>query len=538
MNNVIFKKELKRYFSTKHKEVSLITQKPKPEDFEYKDFNKHPIFVAENTSHDEKTFVETFANPLYSVLREYYTVVVEEDGDKVALKFFFGYKSRKEGKSWFKVVKNVDYISVNRKTGDVYAGFLHNYQKKKKFTRSIRRNYFLNKPLSTLISKIKNTTNALAMNGSDVATHAAEVFLDALSCPPNSLSSDIKLFRFYMDKKNLKYPNNFWVYDEVFIYPNFRKRLKKNDNNIVKTFMDVLNLKGKKLKKFLHECNKLNIKNYQSSREFFGDDWLNQDGNFIKDILESDYNFSFPTELKSLLTFEELKKVYSTYKNSILNKVVDQWTLSDHMRMYLQLKKYGETEIKWMTDGTDFRKFSEEHLDFTEKLQHYKKGTYTRIYPDFFQQNIEKEIDGYFPVILKTSKDYNGESLIQSNCVKTYIGRASSFIISLRKGNIDSEQRATIEYRIHKLTNTNILNAQRVQTLGRFNGGLDETWNEVLLKLDEIVVSSFLDKRFEKMKLTKVCQNGVIFSTESIVDSQGNLDWEINENLNVNYFEW
>jgi hypothetical protein len=95
-------------------------------------------------------------------------------------------------------------------------------------------------------------------------------------------------------------------------------------------------------------------------------------------------------------------------------------------------------------------------------------------------------VDGvYYPVVLDNSKNYNEESAIQSNCVKTYIGKAGSIIVSLRKGGVDSDERATIEYNMTKGLLNESVRISRVQSLGRFNKGLPENWNEVLLKLDE-----------------------------------------------------
>ena len=59
-------------------------------------------------------------------------VVVEKDGDKVSIKTFHGWKHRRAGVQWFKISKNMDFISVNVRTGDVYVGGLINFHLKKK----------------------------------------------------------------------------------------------------------------------------------------------------------------------------------------------------------------------------------------------------------------------------------------------------------------------------------------------------------------------------------------------------------------------
>ena len=88
-----------------------------------------------------------------------------------------------------------------------------------------------------------------------------------------------------------------------------------------------------------------------------------------------------------------------------------------------------------------------------------------------------------YPIVLKESDDYNDESKTQQNCVKTYIGRPSSIIVSLRKNSITSDERATVEYQIFKKDEQ--LTFNRPQSLGRFNTRLDETWTPALHLLDE-----------------------------------------------------
>jgi len=115
--------------------------------------------------------------------------------------------------------------------------------------------------------------------------------------------------------------------------------------------------------------------------------------------------------------------------------------------MYTELKMFGEQSLKWYSfeNKDDFRK---EHLDWTDKLQHYRMGTYTRIYPEYMYEVISQPLlEDFHSVLLDTSSNYNEESNYQSNCVKGYIGKPSCLIISVRKGEFQTE-RATIEYRM------------------------------------------------------------------------------------------
>ena len=53
----------------------------------------------------------------------------------------------------------------------------------------------------------------------------------------------------------------------------------------------------------------------------------------------------------------------------------------------------------------------------------------------------------------------------------------------MRRGEGDAEERASIEYRI-RLNNDKSFNLDRVQTLGKRNDRLDDTWDDALFKLD------------------------------------------------------
>jgi hypothetical protein len=142
-------------------------------------------------------------------------------------------------------------------------------------------------------------------------------------------------------------------------------------------------------------------------------------------------------------------------------------------------------------------------------------------YRTYFIDKIQTKIGEYQPVLLTNSDEYNEESSVQSNCVKTYVTRPSSLIISLRKGYYGD--RATIEYSLTKV-NDNI-EVGRVQSLGRFNGKLGEEWDDILFKLDEVILSSVKDERFETVKIVKKCKNGVIFSSDSYFDHGNKLRW-------------
>jgi dsDNA-binding SOS-regulon protein len=487
---------------------------------------KSDVYLENFVSNVEEDFVLYYGNPLARVLKSYLMIVVERDGDKVSMKVFNGFRERRVGNKWFKVVRNVDYITVNTKTGDVYSGFLHNYQNKKKVRKKLHKNFFLNEPISNIGYVIRDKIWSYSHNSIEVAVDASSKFMDEIDERGliSSFNLDKRLFKFYLDKKGIKYPNNFFLYSSKLVGPKFRKILKKNDNRLVDAFMINNGLTGKKLKKCLHGCKALNLDLYLMARKLFGDDWINQDDDFILQTLNSEFKIQdqyIPVEFANVIGKDELRRVFNLFKKVYFDEMLDTYTFIDHIQIYTQLKMYGETDLRWMSNDVDI--FRNEHLDWSDKLTFYKKGHYERIYPVYSYEHLEQPLGEYYPVLLDDSISYNEESSSQSNCVKTYIGKPSNIIISLRKGSRYSEDRATIEYQLYREDDKT--KCRRVQSLGKYNGKLSDEWTHWLLKLDLKMLYYVNDDRFETVKITKKCYNGAFFESNSYWDEDDFLKW-------------
>jgi len=503
--------------------------------------NRRLVWIDKETFDSQEKYIENYGNPLAKVLKTYAMVVVEKEGHKVSMKLFWGFRERRVGNTWFKINKNVDYITVNLKTGDVYTGYLHNFQKKKKATKKINKNTFISEPVNSFKMKLRNLLGSFTTKHYEISMEAISKFIYEIDQREDfeNLDFEKRFFRFYLNKKGIKYPNNFHLYSKVLIGPKIRKELKKCDKKLVEAFMNEKGLSGKKLKTALHRCTSLNLGLYETALKLFGTDWVNQEQDFIMNVLNSENNSgrSIPAEFVNVISKEELRRVFRLFKRVYFDGVLDHYTFMDHIRMYTELKLYGEQDLKWQSDDDDKTSFRTEHLDWSDKLQFYKRGHYDRIYPTRLYDLIERPIGDYYPVVLDNSTNYNEESSIQSNCVKTYIGRPASIIVSLRKGSPDSDDRATIEYRIFK--DGDNIKAQRIQSLGRFNGKLDEQWFEPLFKLDESVLSFIQDKQFDTVRLTKKCFNGTVLESDSYFDHEGTIRWSYKAiEGNNSIFEW
>jgi hypothetical protein len=554
MKQEIFKINYEKFECTKHHDSNLISQPNKITKPSFLDGEEFSEIVSKNrkkrlvyredsfhTTHED--YLENYGNQLARVHKRYVMVVVEKDGDKVSAKLFYGFRERMVGNSWFKVSRNVDYITVNIKTGDIYSGFLHNYQNKKKFTRKINKNFFLNEPINSFKIKLRNILMDYVTNHFEISMELISKFMQEIDNREDfeKLDFEKRLFRFYLNKKGIKYPNNFYLYSKLLIGPKIRKTLKKSGNKLVDAVMKEKGLVGKKLKTALHNSTNLNFELYAKAKSLFGDDWINQEPDFILKVLNVpslNMNLSFPVEFTNVVGKDELRRVFRLFKRVYFDGVLDSTSFIDHIRMYTELKMYGETELKWISDDDSKDHFRDEHLDWSDKIQFYKRGHYERTYPRFIYDTIEKPIGEYYPIVLNNSTMYNEESSIQSNCVKTYIGKPQSIIVSLRKGSPYSEERATIEYRLTKEGDN--IKCDRVQSLGRFNSKLDEDWMEPVFNLDEYLLSFVKDKKFKTVMLTKKCANGTVLQSDSEWDDSGTLRWTYKgiEGLHHSIFNW
>jgi hypothetical protein len=543
MKKILFEKEsitheCVKYFD--HNEIIFNSDEKSKKSDNFETFldNKHAFinpFRVEKTYNTEKSFTENFNNPLYSISVAKNVVLVEKDEEnsKVSIKFYDIIRSRRVGNKWLKTKKNMFFITVNLKTGDVYVGEIINYQLKRNFRKKLIRNSFYNKPLANLSNLIKTRFDNTHFKFG-VAEEAISTFIDEVDNKSfyGNLTPNDRLFKFYLTKRNIKFPNNFNVFSDLLVGPKVRKMIKKNDNRMIDGFMEYYGFSGKKIKNALHNCDYFNYQNLDFAIKTFGYDWVTQNEKVILACINyySIFDWGFVGEkFYQQLTKKELSRVFEIFKEVVVNKSIDYYTFMDHARMYVRLKEYGETDLKWMSTAYGKVNFRDEHLDWADKLDFYVRGYYNRTYPEYSYETIQKPIvlngDTYYPVLLDDSNNYNLESTIQSNCVKTYIGKTPSIIISLRKGDIMSEERATLEYFLSK---PDSLKISRIQSLGKFNKPLPKEWDDVLFILDKVMLDYINDSRFETVKIKKACKNGKEFFSDSDWNLTGELKWNYN----------
>jgi hypothetical protein len=537
---VLYKIKFEKFNTVFHQEYTTIPVGRKIEKhvgnniFELKDdysivemgSEKHPLFKHKCTSTTEEDFEKNYGNPMCGVGVVRMTIVVERNEDKVAIKVFQYQKYRAPGRVYFTKSSKMMFVTYKFSTNELYSGSLINSFKKRKFRKSVRKNYFASKPISVLsvhiqnqLGMFKNTDNYL--DSIDVIQNAVNSFLKEIPNFNNDFpySVDENLYKHYLNLRNIKYPNNFPTYLNAFFPLPKKKLLEKSKYKLVDTFMLSNNLVGDKIRKILHTVEFINVNFYLQLEKLFGEKYLkNQDESIIKKIFENKNGYNIP--VPDGFTDKERNNSFSVFKEILTNNDRLLYTFIDHIIMYNKLRLF--ESVRWRS--TNIEKFKDEHNDWSDRYSHYTKGTYTRYYTEEFLNKLREPILGeYYPVVLTTSSEYNDESNKQSNCVKTYVDRCSSFCLSLRKGDTNGDERATIEYRIRR-RDDGTLYFSRVQTLGRFNNRLSDEWNSPVENLDTRM--DFLSKtiKIERPKVKVEIGNKSIESDSEFKEQYG-LDW-------------
>ena len=460
-------------------------------------------------------FDENKKNLLFSLSHRRLTIAIKKSDEKVTLKLFLYNCNKRVAEKFYRIKTSMKYISYNVKNNRVYVGGIEDYHKKRKFRKSVKSSSFavdfvtqhafiINNWFSHVFETSKN------MLDYNLGIDAINNFLKAL---PFEIDDKVpnhsaKLHKGILLNKGVKLSDNWYVFSGNYPQPT-SKDFKKFGDKYLDVIMGINKLQGDKIKRVLHKVNSFDAAPFHSAVLFFGKDFiLSQDDDFLKQLFQSKLgNVSF--RLQNVNSKKERNNMFEIYK-LVVNEEIDQHTFHDHLRFYNDLKRF--EPIKWKS--RNYEEFREEHLDWTELNQFYTIGNFARTYSEKFVNEIKNTIkyenEEYYPVILLDSKQYNDESFIQSNCVKGYIKRPESVIISLRRGSPDSKERATIEYRIN---NGKIYQLKRVQTLGRFNRPIvDDNYLQVINMLDDLINLNLIYFELPKIK----CKVGHIeFESES-----------------------
>ena len=510
---------------------------------------KHYIFTFDKSVNgDKEEFEKNYGNPLCDTSVYRSTLVVEENEDKICLKVFYCGKNRRAGEVFYRKSTRLNYITFNKKTNIFTVGKNTEYHKKRGKGKStvIRRNSF---PISLTIEGYSSFMNGLG----DDKTYGKEVingintFLSKIGAETIETFDKLpmSLFGCLLDKQGIKKPDNWRGYYEVYPKPT-KKDYKKNGFKMVDTYMKLHDVSSEKIKKVLHKIQNPCFKSIKNLINIFGKDFILQrpeeELGIIFNTTGDESPFSPAPEFIQSFKKKDLFNCYRIYLLSKIDPNLSTHTFYDHIRFFNTLSRY--EPVKWMSKT--LKEFNAEHTIWSDKVDFYTTGRYSRQYSNEFVERVSKPIItsdrmAFNPFLLQSSDEYVNESVHQSNCVRTYQNRPSSLIISLRK---EDGERASIEYRPSIGMNENQpVIFKRVQTLGRFNGQLDDTWDDAI---------SILDNRLKRISnevwgnpVAEFVTGGGIKEYNFIFDKNGQLNWEhltnsidIGDDLPYIDFEW
>jgi len=466
---------------------------------------------AEKSTNLTKEYFElNKKNTLCTLTHKRLSIFVVKNEDKVTLKYFMYSRTKRVGEVFYRVSTTCHYVSYNVKRNCLYVGKIINFHKKRKALKHVKIHTFDRDIVTDTITIINLWYNHVFEDRPErkinniFGHNAVKEFLaniPGVQYHTNKISSQT-IYKTILTKKGVKLCDNWAVFTCMYPQPK-TKDYKNNGPKYLDSIMELNAFSGDKIKRILHKLKNFNPNLFKTAVNFFGKDYmLGQSDETLIDIFESTCDNEFYVDFSMITSKKERNNIFEIFK-LVAKGEVDVHTYIDHFRFIRNIRRF--EHVKWSSATYD--DFREEHLNLTELNQYYTKGTFTRIYGDRFidyiSNGIKYENDTYYPEILKTSKDYNLESFVQSNCVKGYVQRASALIVSLRKNDKESKERLTVEYRISMGHSMQI---DRVQTRGRFNQDPGLDWSFVLEVLDGRMNSSLVYNLFELPKI--VCKVG------------------------------
>jgi hypothetical protein len=506
-------------------------------------------FKQESVSENEEDFIKNYGNPLCTVKLYRRTIVVTEKDNKIALKIFEYNRVRIKATKYFRLSTRVEFLTFNHTTNSLYTGYILDYHKKRKCRKKIRRCIFAEDPINRFRSLInslfgdynKKVIEPKIWGRSDLINHIINLFVNSIPGTEKypELSPELKLYKRYLDYSGIKFSNNWSSF--ILYNPQPKKvELVKNGMKYIDTIISNAGLNGDKLKRVLHKVKQCDFTTLSYTYEVFGKNFImSQNDDIIKKMIENSVVNGSGVQVN--FTNKENQNSFDIFK-LVLDGQINYNTFHDHLNFHNFLNNL-ET-IKWKS--SNYEDFMDEHFEWSEKQAFYTSGDFKRYYGEKFKSEVERPLLGvnvHFPVLLTTSKEYNKESFIQSNCVKTYIKKPHSVIVSLRRDNVDSEYRVTIEYFI-KYSGGKVVELKRVQSLGKFNYNFGEDWSIILENLDRRIdnlvkkelfvlpeIESIFGHKTIKSKLVEIGPNQ--FYDVHNRGSETKLDWDNDMIYNV-----
>jgi hypothetical protein len=511
----------------------------------HKDFYHDNIWIGktiENPTIDD--WKEHHFDLLSTVSLRRTTIVFSESKTHYRLVKYYIHKHRLAGYRYDKTSRKIISLSLNKITGDFYvrnATFSN-----RKWRIDLKRN-----PFNFLFNKFFNefsidpTANGIHELGKNIETEINDVIKDYrynitnkhIERFVNVLGIDLRKFYYspkpftshrsrsqvptgsvvmimtvvlwFLNKKRIKYPNNpFPILDQH--YPRI-KNIRKNKMNLVKGLLSNFGMKSGYMIKLLNQnddfcifttCFWYHLLGYHYFSQINFEYINNRETYIIYDVGQS-FNITIEhltdlinkpnlwKQINNILSSDEKYQILKILKNSKEDdERISLRDLGDHIRIMRTLSDVYNHPVKIKAKNTS--DFYHEHHSLSQVLRKYEtdkiiKYNYLNSFVDHVESLFTYNNENYYPVLLKNTLDYETESEIQHNCVRTYTNNYRSIIISIRKGNIDNENRITCEFKF----NDNNITFDCIQKKSKCNSAPDDVWNNLLERF-QVYLSYFL----------------------------------------------
>jgi hypothetical protein len=509
----LFKKEVRKYTTEVFQNFNELVPKT-PIDNDPFDFGVNPgmrsspqgSFNPKFVSQDETVFLENYANPLSSLTMMRKTLVIEENENKIALKCYNYRTHRDVAKKYFIVRREISYLTFNIKRKTFYSGMLRLKKRAKIGSKmSMNKTDLYSMDVYNQISYFMSYFITGDTDSVNLTDEVINLFLNRVSermdikFDKEDLKPRDKFYQLYLKISGIKYPDAFSKF-ATFYSP--KKEIREEGNNLVNWFMKKNEFKGTKIRELLNKYNNLDINGLTIFYRLLGQDLFNTINNesFLTESKLGAEHYGYNSVDILNINKKEIKNI-----SKILNTTTSETllnSLNDHLQYKESLKKYGEFVKITATNYDDYVK---EHSEWSTLVQSYRSGVVTRFYGEdsyLIEKPITHNGETYYPVLLKTTEQYEGESMVQSNCVRTYSEKPYCFIVSLRNGSVTGDKRASVEFRY------GVDGLKVVQKLGKYNKGLSEEWLSPIHELEGFANYLYTKGMIKLPEMSKRFPNG------------------------------
>lgn len=402
---------------------------------------------------DEDRLKKVYGNRLCSVTINRKTIIVEQTKNGFTFSLYYFTKKRGAGKNYFSKNYKRSHLNVNINTGNFYV--INSYKSGKIKENQIQSNVF-NKVNTLLLSGSEaffgyNYNDDFGVEKSYIK--AINLFFEKIGIEKQQIThtSDFKkLFMDWFIKKNdLKVPDN--PYNLLCNHYPTKKLLKKNNNNLVKSIMSMLDLKGKFYVKLLNSNQSILIQSLIIYKNWFGDRRVKDLDKkvFISNNTSNDIYYGHNKYVVDNEKNRDLPEVSNDIITKLINMLngpdmpfISPLLVIDHIKMYNEIKSF-DPNFKLNLNINTRQEFDAKHNELSTMLSDYNRAVrYEYEYNDVMTETLNYQNGDVVSILFNKTEDYVEEGRKQKHCVETYDGNIRSFIVSLRS----SDERVTVEF--------------------------------------------------------------------------------------------